>query len=447
MYNKAIVLEIKEEYALAMTDDGRVERIKKKKGLETGAQIYLLPEDLYREEKSRGASPSILPFTGRPGRKTLYRTAGVAAAFFLCLSFLLSPLLAEPAYAVVSLDAQFGVQVELDENLKILGAVTRGKAIPKSALKALRGKSLEEAGQRLEEFIGRGKILVGYASGEEGVDKAGLRRRLARLLENREAVYLEGEARDIKNAEKDGLSLGMYMAGKIMTEEEQEDRLDEMGRKELLRLLDEQPEWMKNPAFREAFQEALEDAFGGGLPEDEDREDDGKSGGDDNEDEKDRDGRNENQGDQKGDFTDGQDEDQGQDEERDENRDDGRNGGKDGEKDAAGGGDEQDDEGDEGRESGSSSDQDDKKEGGQPDKDGMDGDDAEEGDDEEDGDDPGGKDDDQIGDKEKAEDADQNRDSGKDGGKDSGKDGGRDSAKNGGKDSGKERDAAKSPDK
>ena len=53
MYNKGIILEIKEKYSLVLKDDSTVIRIKNKENMEVGDTIIFLEEDLYELTKSR----------------------------------------------------------------------------------------------------------------------------------------------------------------------------------------------------------------------------------------------------------------------------------------------------------------------------------------------------------------------------------------------------------
>lgn len=50
MYLKVLVMEIKENYCLVMTQDGEILRIKRKKDMKVGDQIFILQEDLYQGE-------------------------------------------------------------------------------------------------------------------------------------------------------------------------------------------------------------------------------------------------------------------------------------------------------------------------------------------------------------------------------------------------------------
>ena len=52
MYLKVLVMEIKEDYCLAMTEDGAVVRIRKKDGMKVGRRIYILREDLRNKEEN-----------------------------------------------------------------------------------------------------------------------------------------------------------------------------------------------------------------------------------------------------------------------------------------------------------------------------------------------------------------------------------------------------------
>lgn len=52
MYLKVLVMEIKEDYCLGMTEDGAVVRIRKKDGMKVGRRIYILREDLRNKEEN-----------------------------------------------------------------------------------------------------------------------------------------------------------------------------------------------------------------------------------------------------------------------------------------------------------------------------------------------------------------------------------------------------------
>lgn len=137
MLRKALILEIRSKYALALNDRQEFVRLAKKPGMVVSREVWYTPEDLYR--KSR-----VIPVP--------VRLAAVAAAVLLVLvSGLLIPG-GDPAAAVaavVSVDMEPSVQLELDRELKVIGVrvLSDGGELPEE--ETLRGGSLQEALDRI----------------------------------------------------------------------------------------------------------------------------------------------------------------------------------------------------------------------------------------------------------------------------------------------------------
>ena len=94
--NKVIIMEIKDDYAIAMTPEFEFIKIKKKKSMQEGQKIYIVDEDIcYSNEK--------VPFFKNKkfikGLGLLAILIGAILAFWM----LLNPL-KNNSYAVISLD-------------------------------------------------------------------------------------------------------------------------------------------------------------------------------------------------------------------------------------------------------------------------------------------------------------------------------------------------------
>ena len=151
MYNKGIILEIKEKYSLVLKDDSTVVRIKNKENMEVGDTIFFLEEDLYELTKSRNTMKNkIIPILT------------IAAMLVL----LVVPMVKNNnggAYALMSIDVNPSIEFELDKNKNIVnvyGINDDGKTIN---LEELKGKTLEEGIKILETYLSKN-----YSDSKEG---------------------------------------------------------------------------------------------------------------------------------------------------------------------------------------------------------------------------------------------------------------------------------------
>ncbi|MCQ4637916.1 anti-sigma factor domain-containing protein [Anaerovorax odorimutans] len=254
MYYKVMVLEIKDDYCLAMSDDGQILRIKKKSGLQEGDRIYVLGEDLCGAEAGEKEGKKLLPLS----KKTMRSVIAVAAALMLCLSALIVPRLTDKVYAVVSVDISASLQVELDKDYKVLKAVSYGNSIPGEQLDSLKGRSLEEVRQKLgeDQSAGSETVLIGYAleQKEDQQKEEQVSQYLRDLFKDSPALYLKGSREDVKQARKEKKSLGIYIASKALAEDKLEDVIPDMSREEAAELLKNQPELMKNKDAKDALE-------------------------------------------------------------------------------------------------------------------------------------------------------------------------------------------------
>lgn len=228
MYYRVIILEIKEDYCLALTEEGTVIRIKKKNGLREGDQIYVLDEDFYAAE-SDAKEQVVLPFTkGRKIKKSyLQKMTAVAAALMVCLASLMIPQMTAPAYAAISFDGEKSVQVEVDKDGRVVDAVSFDDTMSEGELNGLIGKNIADL-QEMAAGLNKTDddlLVVAYA-GLKGTVEKSLKDDVLGITKGKDAVYLEGSKDDVKAAKKEGKSLGMYMIEKAASEDRLTDLLD-----------------------------------------------------------------------------------------------------------------------------------------------------------------------------------------------------------------------------
>lgn len=249
MVKCVIVLEIKDQYVLAMEEGGAIIRIQRKAGLSVGDKIYVLPEDIYQEE----TASAVIPFTNshqqnattntRSTRKIRWGHIGSIAAMFAIIITLLLPQISPKAYAYASLDGSAGIQIELDKHGQILSAISPDDSIAQDILDTLAGKNIDQVGAEIRNLCGSGSILIGYVALNAEDDDA-LYQAICSLFVDQPVVSLRGEHSDIQEAEKQSISLGKYLL-----EQQDKDVLDDiissLPDEEQEELYQEKPEWIK----------------------------------------------------------------------------------------------------------------------------------------------------------------------------------------------------------
>lgn len=188
MYHKVIILEIKGGYALAMTEDGEIIRIKKKAGMKVGAAVYVLEEDRYKKVWTL----------------QWQKVAVIAAAVLLCITSLLLPQFSQQVYAMVELEGAKSVSVKIDKNYKIQDAYSYDDTMSLKALKDLEGQKLQDLKEIVEELRDAdGRLTVVYAmyKEDEKVSKE-LEEALQKIFGNENVTYMKGKIEEIQEPDK-----------------------------------------------------------------------------------------------------------------------------------------------------------------------------------------------------------------------------------------------------
>lgn len=292
MSDKVIVLEIKDNYAIAIKEGGKIVRINKKPNLSVGDKVYILPEDLYKEEKVNGVAP--MPFVSNKSKRVkinqnvLRRAASIVAVFILCFSFLMLQQFTKTAYAMASFDGENSVQMELDKNNRILTVESLNNTVSKDELKKYKGKNIKELDSEFNSLLGNGTILIGYAPEKDNWNEEEFVNNINELFGSDNVVYLLGSIDDIDASDDNDITIGRYIAGKMYLNDELEDILEELEYKELVQMLKDDLTWMEVPEFKDEIEDRAEDLFDDEEDEDEtdlnDLDDDDDSDNDDDDD-------------------------------------------------------------------------------------------------------------------------------------------------------------------
>ena len=283
MYNKGIILEVKEKYSLVLKDDSTVVRIRNKENMKVGDTIFFLEEDLYESTKSRNTMKNkIIPILT------------IAAMLVLLAVPMVTNNTKGGVYALMSIDINPSIEFELDENKNIVnvyGVNDDGKNIN---LEELKGKTLEEGIKILEIYLSEN-----YGDSKEGIlgftfinkisdDKYEneVKDTVSKVLNNTKLVYLKGTEENIALAREKGISLGRYEALCDLDEDTLEDTIENMSVDEIMSLLGNngKDNVYLNEEVMDQLQDELED-----RNENESDDDDGDDDGDDDDNDEDDD--------------------------------------------------------------------------------------------------------------------------------------------------------------
>ena len=230
MYYKAVVMEIKKDCCIVMLNDSRITRIKKKDGLCVGQKIYVTEEDFYHPQVTKNGAVT-LPFTDKKIKKSPFtKIAAAAAALMVFVGTMALPELTSRAYATVSFDGKQSVQIELDDENRVINADSYDKTLTEDELEAMKGKEIDELWDDLTELSDEdGTILVAGASMKKRDDNKVkmLKDEIYENFTDKSLIYIQGGKTDVKEAAKQGMSLGIYIMGKAVCEDAFEDYFDD----------------------------------------------------------------------------------------------------------------------------------------------------------------------------------------------------------------------------
>nr|WP_176698693.1 anti-sigma factor domain-containing protein [Romboutsia hominis] len=232
-------MELNKDHAIVMINSGDMLKIKIKKGLLIGDAIIFTEEDIIKESK-------VIEFKNKKWIKPL---ALVASIFFIII-FNFSGKDKEPIsnpYALVTLDINPSIGLEVDENKIVVNAKGLNKDGKKMNMKDLNGKSLDEATKIIRSYVQSNKdiknkdsMIVGFAFLENTNNKVfekSIQNIIRKNFSGVEIVYMYGSSQDREMAIEKGISLGRYKADEIINEDLLEDTIENMSVDELINLL------------------------------------------------------------------------------------------------------------------------------------------------------------------------------------------------------------------
>uniref|UniRef100_UPI00359C3113 anti-sigma-I factor RsgI family protein n=1 Tax=Paraclostridium bifermentans TaxID=1490 RepID=UPI00359C3113 len=202
-------MEVKDTYSIVMKDDATMARIKNKEDIKEGDTIIFLEDDIYNEEVK-----NIKSFNR-------YITPFIAAAAILIM--IIIPMTSKPStYAVVSLDINPSIQLNIGKNKEILKATGMNEDARRLELDKVDGMDLDDGLKEIKNILEKANynlqgdsMLVGFAQVKDSknskYDKE-IKNAIDKNFEGMDIVYLDANKKDLEEANKKGISLGRYLA-------------------------------------------------------------------------------------------------------------------------------------------------------------------------------------------------------------------------------------------
>lgn len=216
--NKGIIMEIKRDYAIALNDSGVMEKILSKKDMKVGQKIFYFEEDIVKTTNRTNMNNDFIK-----------RFGAIAAIFLLVFTFF-QGITHENAYAVVSLDINPSIQIEVSSKKNIVsieGMNEDGKEIDFSNII---GSNINDGIEKIKKILIEKKyldnnkeVLVAFALVKEKDDdqyEESVKGAIQETFKTEDVTYVKVANKDaIAEAKTKGVSLGRYEASLTANEE------------------------------------------------------------------------------------------------------------------------------------------------------------------------------------------------------------------------------------
>lgn len=267
MLYKGIIIEVKDEYSIVVTNESEFLRIKNKEGIKVGDKIYFLEEDIYNIEENTILSDqseeneeksNIIDFKEKKEKsknnmsriyKRLVSVAATIAIIAGAVIYTSSP----KSYATVSFDENgSSVELNLDKNKKV-----NSTSLINGSLDISDDDDFSMVLDQLYKQIKRdsknnknGRVLVGlcFEDAEDLAYEKEIKNLISQKFKGLNIMYVRVDKNQVNMNQNTEISMGEYAAMKMIEEDDIEgmtmDRLNQMlkdGKYEYLReeILDE----------------------------------------------------------------------------------------------------------------------------------------------------------------------------------------------------------------
>ena len=267
MLYKGIIIEVKDEYSIVVTNESEFLRIKNKEGMKVGDKIYFLEEDIYNTEentilsdqsKENEEKSNIIDFKEKKEKsknnmsRIYKRLVSVAATIAIIVGAVIYTS-STKSYATVSFDENgSSLELNLDKNKKV-----NSTSLINGSLDISDDDDFSMVLDQLYKQIKRdsknnknGRVLVGlcFEDAEDLAYEKEIKNLISQKFKGLNIMYVRVDKNQVNMNQKAEISMGEYAAMKMIEEDDIEgmtmDRLNQMlkdGKYEYLReeILDE----------------------------------------------------------------------------------------------------------------------------------------------------------------------------------------------------------------
>ena len=251
MLYKGIIIEIKDEYSIVVTNESEVLRIKNKEGMNVGDKIYFLEEDLYNadessivytEKEENQEKSNVIDFNEKKERNkkkmsTVYKRLVTVAATIAIIVGTVIYTSSPKSYATVSFDENgSSLELNLDKNKKVNSAslINGNLNISDDDDFAVVLDQLYKQIKQDSKNNKNGRILVALCF--EGDDDIAYEKEIKKLISQKfkglNIMYIRVDKNKIQQNKNTEISMGEYAAMQMIEEDDIEgmtiDKLNQM---------------------------------------------------------------------------------------------------------------------------------------------------------------------------------------------------------------------------
>lgn len=251
MLYKGIIIEIKDEYSIVVTNESEFLRIKNKEGMNVGDKIYFLEEDLYNadessivytEKEENQEKSNVIDFNGKKERNkkkmsTVYKRLVTVAATIAIIVGTVIYTSSPKSYATVSFDENgSSLELNLDKNKKVNSAslINGNLNISDDDDFAVVLDQLYKQIKQDSKNNKNGRILVALCF--EGDDDIAYEKEIKKLISQKfkglNIMYIRVDKNKIQQNKNTEISMGEYAAMQMIEEDDIEgmtiDKLNQM---------------------------------------------------------------------------------------------------------------------------------------------------------------------------------------------------------------------------
>lgn len=251
MLYKGIIIEIKDEYSIVVTNESEFLRIKNKEGMNVGDKIYFLEEDLYNadessivytEKEENQEKSKVIDFNEKKERNkkkmsTVYKRLVTVAATIAIIVGTVIYTSSPKSYATVSFDENgSSLELNLDKNKKVNSAslINGNLNISDDDDFAVVLDQLYKQIKQDSKNNKNGRVLVALCF--EGADDIAYEKEIKKLISQKfkglNIMYIRVAKNKIQQNKNTEISMGEYAAMQMIEEDDIEgmtiDKLNQM---------------------------------------------------------------------------------------------------------------------------------------------------------------------------------------------------------------------------